>query len=192
MVIAYLRVSTEKQFLANQKEEIMRFAEKNGLSIDKWYTETVSGSVSTKDRKLSELLKRMHPGDTLIVTEISRLSRTLLEIMTILNFCIKKQVVLYSTKEGYVFQDDINSKVLGFAFGLMAEIERNLISMRTKEALARRKQEGMTLGRKKGDTPKIKLLRANKRVLTKNLTKELLTRNWRRRWGYPEQPCSGL
>ena len=171
MVIAYLRVSTEKQFLANQKEEIMRFAEKNGLSIDKWYTETVSGSVSTKDRKLSELLKRMHPGDTLIVTEISRLSRTLLEIMTILNFCIKKQVVLYSTKEGYVFQDDINSKVLGFAFGLMAEIERNLISMRTKEALARRKQEGMTLGRKKGDTPKIKLLRANKRVLTKELDK---------------------
>ena len=169
MVIAYLRVSTEKQFLANQKEEIMRFAEKNGLSIDKWYTETVSGSVSTKDRKLSELLKRMHPGDTLIVTEISRLSRTLLEIMTILNFCIKKQVVLYSTKEGYVFQDDINSKVLGFAFGLMAEIERNLISMRTKEALARRKQEGMTLGRKKGDTPK--MLRANKRVLTKELDK---------------------
>lgn len=96
---------------------------------------------------------------------------TLLEIMTILNFCIKKQVVLYSTKEGYVFQDDINSKVLGFAFGLMAEIERNLISMRTKEALARRKQEGMTLGRKKGDTPKIKLLHANKRVLTKELDK---------------------
>lgn len=171
MVIAYLRVSTEKQFLANQKEEILRFAEKNGLSIDKWYTETISGSVSTKDRKLSELLKRMHPGDTLIVTEISRLSRTLLEIMTILNFCIKKQVVLYSTKEGYVFQDDINSKVLGFAFGLMAEIERNLISMRTKEALARRKQEGMTLGRRKGDTPKIKLLSANKRVLTRELDK---------------------
>ena len=97
MVIAYLRVSTEKQFLANQKEEIMRFAEKNGLSIDKWYTETVSGSVSTKDRKLSELLKRMHPGDTLIVTEISRLSRTLLEIMTILNFCIKKQVAVSYT-----------------------------------------------------------------------------------------------
>ena len=69
MVIAYLRVSTEKQFLANQKEEILRFAEKNGLSIDKWYTETISGSVSTKDRKLSELLKRMHPGDTLIVTD---------------------------------------------------------------------------------------------------------------------------
>ena len=167
MVIAYLRVSTEKQFLANQKEEILRFAEKNGLSIDKWYTETVSGSVSTKERKLAPLLRQMKPGDTLIVTEISRLSRTLLEIMTILNSCIKKQMVLYSTKEGYVFQNDINSKVLGFAFGLMAEIERNLISMRTKEALARRKQEGIPLGRRKGDNPKLQLLYENKRYILK-------------------------
>lgn len=162
-----MRVSTEKQFLANQKEEILRFAEKNGLSIDKWYTETVSGSVSTKERKLAPLLKQMKPGDTLIVTEISRLSRTLLEIMTILNSCIKKQVILYSTKEGYVFQNDINSKVLGFAFGLMAEIERNLISMRTKEALARRKQEGVLLGRRKGDNPKLQLLHENRRYILK-------------------------
>ncbi len=162
-VVAYLRVSTEKQFLENQQEEIIRFAEKNGLNIDRWYMETVSGKVSTKERKLSGLLEKMKPGDSLIVTEISRLSRTLLEIMTILNSCIKKKVVLYSTKEGYVFQNDINSKVLGFAFGLMAEIERNLISMRTKEALARRKQEGKHLGRRKGDMPKMKLLRENKR-----------------------------
>lgn len=125
-VVAYLRVSTEKQFLENQREEIIRFAEKNGLSIDRWYMETVSGKVSSKERKLAGLLDRMKPGDSLIITEISRLSRTLLEIMTILNSCIKRGVVLYSTKEGYVFQNDINSKVLGFAFGLMAEIERNL------------------------------------------------------------------
>jgi DNA invertase Pin-like site-specific DNA recombinase len=149
-VVAYLRVSTEKQFLENQREEIVRFAERNGMSIDKWYTETVSGSVSSKERKLSGVLDKMRPGDSLIVTEISRLSRTLLEIMTILNSCIKKGVILYSTKEGYVFQNDINSKVLGFAFGLMAEIERNLISMRTKEALARRKQEESTWGVKRG------------------------------------------
>ena len=153
MVVAYLRVSTEKQFLANQREELLRFAEKNGLQIDKWYTETVSGSVRSKDRKLSGVLNRMQRGDSLIVTEISRLSRTMLEIMTILNSCIKKEIVLYSTKEGYVFQNDMNSKVLGFAFGLMAEIERNLISMRTKEALARRRQEGVKLGRKKGTCP---------------------------------------
>ena len=122
-VVAYLRVSTEKQFLENQREEIIRFAEKNGLSIDRWYMETVSG--------------------------------------------IKRGVVLYSTKEGYVFQNDINSKVLGFAFGLMAEIERNLISMRTKEALERRRKEGKHLGRKKGDTPKMKILYANKRKLVR-------------------------
>ena len=70
MVIAYLRVSTEKQFLANQKEEILRFAEKNGLTIDKWYTETVSGSVSTKERKLATQLKQMKPADTFVVNEI--------------------------------------------------------------------------------------------------------------------------
>ena len=113
----------------------------------------------------------MKPGDSLIITEISRLSRTLLEIMTILNSCIKRGVVLYSTKEGYVFQNDINSKVLGFAFGLMAEIERNLISMRTKEALERRRKEGKHLGRKKGDTPKMKILYANKRKLVKGAPK---------------------
>lgn len=168
MVVAYLRVSTEKQFLANQREEILRFAEKNELRIDKWYTETVSGKVSSKDRKLAGVLNRMHKGDTLIVTEISRLSRTMLEIMTILNSCIKKEVVLYSTKEGYVFQNDINSKVLGFAFGLMAEIERNLISMRTKEALARLKKEGVKLGRRKGTCPAMRVLRDNKRRLLRD------------------------
>ena len=168
MVVAYLRVSTEKQFLANQREELLRFAEKNGLQIDKWYTETVSGSVRSKDRKLSGVLNRMQRGDSLIVTEISRLSRTMLEIMTILNSCIKKEIVLYSTKEGYVFQNDMNSKVLGIAFGLMAEIERNLISMRTKEALARRRQEGVKLGRKKGTCPAMRVLRENKRRLIKD------------------------
>lgn len=164
-VVAYLRVSTEKQFLENQRAEILRFADRNGLIIDKWYTETVSGSVSSKNRKLSGVLDRMKPGDSLIVTEISRLSRTLLEIMTILNSCIKKRVVLYSTKKGYIFQNDINSKVLGFAFGLMAEIERNLISMRTKEALARRKKEGVCLGRRKGDAPKMNMLIDNRRLV---------------------------
>lgn len=170
MVIAYLRVSTEKQFLANQKQEILRFAESKELCIDRWYTETVSGCVSSKDRKLSLLLRKLQPGDVLIVTEISRLSRTLLEIMTILNSCIKKNVTLYSTKEGYVFQNDINSKVLGFAFGLMAEIERNLISMRTKEALERRKQEGVILGRRKGFQPKMQVLYENKEYVLKALS----------------------
>lgn len=171
MVIAYLRVSTEKQFLENQREEILQFAEKNNLVVQKWYKEIVSGKVHSKERKLSELLKQMKRGDMLIVTEISRLSRTLLEIMNILNLCIEKEVVLYSTKEGYVFKDDINSKVLGFAFGLVAEIERNLISIRTKEALARRKKDGVQLGRKKGYAPKMAILRENHKYILAELKK---------------------
>ena len=85
----------------------------------------------------------LRPGDTLVVTELSRLSRTLTEIMSIMGLCLRRQIVLYSTKDGYAFDDSINSKVLCFAFGLAAEIERNLISMRTKEALALRKAEGV-------------------------------------------------
>ncbi|KAA6316804.1 putative DNA-invertase from lambdoid prophage Rac, partial [termite gut metagenome] len=133
------------------------------------YTEVMSGCVSPKDRKLSKVLKKAESGDTLIVTEISRLSRTLLEIMVFLNSCIEKNVTLCSTKEGYIFQNDINSKVLAFAFGLVAEIERNLISMRTKEALIRRKKEGQILGRPLGNSKLIKLLKENKDAIISQL-----------------------
>ncbi len=139
MVIGYLRVSTGKQHPANQKNEISRFAEGRGLEVEKWVTEIVSGKTRESDRKLGRLLKRMHKGDILIVTEISRLNRTLTDIMNIMGKCLEKGINLYTTKEGYSFDDTINSKVLCFAFGLVAEIERNLISMRTKEALAVRK-----------------------------------------------------
>lgn len=162
MVIGYLRVSTGKQHPANQKEEISRFAEKKNISVDRWVTEIASGSKSEKERKLGRLLKTMHAGDTLIVTEISRLSRTLTEIMSIMGKCLEKGIILHTTKEGYTFDDTINSKVLCFAFGLVAEIERNLISMRTKEALALRKAEGKVLGRRKGSYTKTKVLIENK------------------------------
>lgn len=158
MTIAYLRVSTEKQNLANQKEEILRFANSRNLVVHQWVTEVVSGKKNGKDRKLGLVLKKLKPGDTLIVTELSRLSRTLTEIMSIMGRCLKKKIKLYSTKDNYAFDDSINSKVLCFAFGLVAEIERNLISMRTKEALALRRAEGVVLGRRKGYAPKLKIL----------------------------------
>src|SRR5699024_11590927 len=107
----------------------------------------------------------MKPGDTLIVTEISRLSRTLTDIMAIMGKCLSREINLYTTKEGYSFDDSINSKVLCFAFGLVAEIERNLISMRTKEALALRKAEGTVLGRKKGSYTKTHVLIENRRII---------------------------
>ncbi len=159
MIVAYLRVSTGKQNLENQKEEIRKFAQDKGWNIDKWVEEVVSGTTSQKYRKLGNLLKKLKKGDTLIVTEISRLSRTLTEIMTIMGISLRKGVNIYTTKEKYTFDDTINSKVLCFAFGLVAEIERNLISMRTKEALALRKAEGVPLGRKRGSNTKIIYLR---------------------------------
>ena len=158
MIIGYLRVSTGRQNLANQQDEIRRFAESKNIRIDGWVTEVVSGKKKEKDRKLGKLLGRMKPGDMLIVTEISRLSRTLTDIMTIMGKCMNREIRLYTTKEGYAFDDSINSKVLAFAFGLAAEIERNLISMRTREALALRKAEGQILGRRKGSFTKMNVL----------------------------------
>ncbi len=161
MIAGYLRVSTGKQHLANQKEEILRYAAKKQINVDCWVTETVSGKKNEKDRKLGQLLRKLKPGDTLIVTEISRLSRTLTEIMEIMAKCLRKNITLCTTKEGYTFDDSINSKVLCFAFGLVAEIERNLISMRTKEALALRKANGVVLGRRKGSCTKLNILENN-------------------------------
>ena len=167
MIYAYIRISTDKQFVINQKEEILNFVDIKGLTIDKWVTETISGKVAKESRKLGRLLRKAKKGDTIIVTEISRLSRTLVEIMEIMGHCLKSGVKLYSIKEGYSFDDSINSQVLCFAFGLTADIERRLISMRTKEALAIRKAAGVQLGRRRGQCPKIEVLLTKKdKILT--------------------------
>lgn len=169
MIIAYLRVSTGKQNLDNQKEEIRKFAIEKGFVIDRWIKETVSGKTDRKERKLGRALSRMKKGDTMIVTEVSRLSRSLTDIMTIMGMCLKKGINIYTTKERYAFDDTINSKVLCFAFGLAAEIERNLISMRTKEALAVKKAEGVQLGRPKGSCIKLNHLYAHSEEITQML-----------------------
>ena len=172
MIVGYLRVSTGKQNLANQQDEIRRFAESRNLTVNSWVTEVVSGKKNERERKLGTLLKRMKPGDTLLVTEISRLSRTLTDIMAIMGKCLSREINLYTTKEGYSFDDSINSKVLCFAFGLVAEIERNLISMRTKEALALRKAEGVALGRRKGSYTKTNILMANRQAIIEMLNSD--------------------
>ena len=161
MIIGYLRVSTEKQNPENQRDEIRRFAEEKSLAVDSWVVETASGKIAHKKRKLGRLLRKMNKGDTLIVTEISRLSRSLTEIMAIMGECLDRQINIYTTKERYTFDNSINSKVLCFAFGLVAEIERNLISMRTKEALALKRAEGVRLGRRPGSDVKMQVIRDN-------------------------------
>lgn len=167
MIIGYLRVSTGKQNPENQREEIRRLAEEKSLYVDSWITETASGKLPYRKRKLGKVLKRMKRDDVLIVSEISRLSRSLTEIMSIMGGCIEKGVCIYTTKERYTFDNSINSKVLCFAFGLVAEIERNLISMRTKEALAVKRAEGVRLGRRPGSNVKMQVIRnSEKRIET--------------------------
>lgn len=169
MVIGYLRVSTTNQDPGNQKNEISRYAEKNNIEIGTWVTDTISGKADWKKRNLGKVVKKLNEGDTLIVTEISRLSRSLHEIMTIMKYCVDNKITIYSTKDGYTFDESINSKVLSFAFGLAAEIEHKLISQRTKEALTHLKAQGKILGRKKGSGAKMNKLIANKREILEQL-----------------------
>ena len=150
MIYAYIRVSTDKQTVENQKFEIGRFCKIRELQIDKWVSETISGTKSAKERKLGALLKKLKKGDTLICSEISRLGRRLMEVMSILNTLMQKKITVLTVKEKYELGNNIQSQILAFAFGLSAQIERDLISQRTKEGLARRVAEGQKLGRHKG------------------------------------------
>ena len=150
MTYGYIRVSTKVQTVENQKFEIEEFCKKNALSVDAWIKETISGTVEPSKRELGRLLENVKTGDLIICSELSRLGRNLFMIMSILNIIMEKGARVWTIKDGYKLGDDIQSKVLAFAFGLSAEIERNLISQRTKEALALRKTEGIKLGRPRG------------------------------------------
>ena len=150
MVYGYIRVSSDKQTVENQRFEIEQFCLKENLVIDGWIEETISGTKNYDKRELGKLLKKIQKDDIIICSELSRLGRNLFMIMEILNICMNKDCRVWTIKDNYRLGDDIQSKVLAFAFGLSAEIERNLISQRTKEALARKKAEGIILGRPKG------------------------------------------
>ena len=165
MVYAYVRVSTDRQTIENQKFEIRRFCDANNLDINKWIEESISGKKSVQERKLGSLLKRMKKNDILICSELSRLGRDLLMIMSILNECMQRNIKIWTIKDNYRLGNDISCKVLAFAFGLSAEIERNLISERTKEALARKRAEGIKLGRPVGSKTKNKKLQGNEEMI---------------------------
>lgn len=150
MTYGYIRVSSDKQTVENQRFEILRFCMDHGIKINGWIEETISGTKRYSKRELGRLLKKVKSGDLIICTELSRLGRNLYMIMDILYVCMNKGCQVWTIKDNYRLGEDIQSKVLAFAFGLSAEIERNLISSRTKEALARKKSEGIVLGRPKG------------------------------------------
>ena len=150
MNYGYIRVSSDKQTVENQRFEIENFANLNGFKIDGWIEETISGTKNYDKRELGKLLNKVKKDDLIICAELSRLGRNLFMIMEILNICMTKECKVWTIKDNYRLGEDIQSKVLAFAFGLSAEIERNLISQRTKEALARKRSEGVVLGRPKG------------------------------------------
>lgn len=164
MTYAYLRVSTDKQDYENQKTGVVAMAGRMGLTIDKEILDDgVSGAKDPKKRELGKWLRKMKKGDTLLCSEISRLGRELYMIMRILEYLSKNEIHLHTDKDNFHLCDDIQSKVLAFAFGLSAEIERRLISQRTKEALARKRAEGVQLGGVPG-----KRLRLNPKCVAKH------------------------
>ena len=153
-VYAYIRVSTEMQNYSSQEYEIAKYCASKGIEVDYWLSESVSGTVSVDKRTLGKTIEEMCRGDLLICTELSRLGRNMLMIMGILNICSSKGVSIHTIKDNFDLSDNINSKIIAFAFALAAEIERNLISQRTKEALAAKKMEGVVLGRPRGSSRK--------------------------------------
>lgn len=164
MTYAYFRVSTDKQDYENQKTGVVAMAKRMGLTIDKEILDDgVSGAKDPKNRELGKWLRKMKKGDTLLCSEISRLGRELYMIMRILEYLSKNEIHLHTDKDNFHLCDDIQSKVLAFAFGLSAEIERRLISQRTKEALARKRAEGVQLGGVPG-----KRLRLNPKCVMKH------------------------
>lgn len=150
MIYGYIRVSTDKQTVENQRFEINKFLASSKIHVDKWIEETISGTVSPSKRNLGKLIEKTKKGDVIICSELSRLGRNMFMIMSVLNILMERGVIIYTVKERYRLGEDLTSKVLAFAFSISAEIERTLISQRTTEALRRKKAEGVKLGRPLG------------------------------------------
>lgn len=173
MIYGYIRTSTDKQNNENQHYEIEQFALSNNLIIDKWIEETISSKKDLDKRKLGKLLKRIKHDDIIISTELSRLGRNLLQVMSILHYCMNAGCQVWTIKDNYKLGADIQSKVLAFAFGLSAEIERNLISQRTKRSLDRLRAEGKHIGRTKGSKNRVKKLTGKEDLIHKLLSQNI-------------------
>ena len=157
--IAYLRVSKDSQDVKNQRLAILEFAQQEKLEISEFMELSVSSKRSPKERQIDRLMAQLELGDTLVVSELSRMGRSVGEIITTVDALVKQQIRFIAIKEGIHLdgQPDLQSKVMVTLFGLFAEIERELISMRTKEGLAAARASGKHLGRPKGRLGQSKL-----------------------------------
>lgn len=166
---AYLRVSTIDQDLEKNKAAILDLANSKHLGHVEFVEEKVSGKISWKQRKIAAILEKSQKGDTIIVSELSRLGRSMLECMEILSIAMQKGINIYAIKGNWQLDNSIQSKLVAMCFAMAAEIERDLISKRTKEALMARKVAGKILGRPKGvGTSKLDQYRVEIEALLKN------------------------
>lgn len=151
-VIGYIRVSTESQDYNNQRLAILDFCNKEEMTVEDWYELTISSMKSTKKRRVDELLEYLKPKDQLIVSELSRLARSVGQIAIIVDRLIENDIYLTSIKEGIKINGKMNiqTKTIVTMFSLFSEIERDLISERTKEGLQAARSKGKILGRPKG------------------------------------------
>lgn len=148
--IAYLRVSTIDQDLDKNRTDILHLANEKGLGQIRFIEEKASGKISWRKRKIAEIIDDLGQNDNLIVSELSRLGRSMLECMEILSIATQKGINIYAVKGNWQLDKSIQSKIVAMAFSMAAEIEHDLISKRTTEALRAKKAAGLTLGRPKG------------------------------------------
>ncbi len=176
MNYAYLRISTDSQDVDNQRHGILEYANGHSLTGLHFVEDTVSGKKKWKDRKLGELVDTLVKGDVIIFAEISRMARSTLQVLEILEVCISRGISVHITKQNIVLDGSLQAKIMATMLGLAAEIERDFISMRTTEALAARKAAGQTLGRPRGPAENLKLDRLRPEI-EKYLRKDLSVRS---------------
>lgn len=163
--IAYIRTSTDKQDLNNQKLEILEFARKKALRVDEFVQITISSRKTTKQRRIDDVLEKLTDSDVLIVTELSRLGRSTAEVIALINELVARNIRVIILKQNLdIHKHDMNSKIVITLFSLFAELERDLISLRTKEALAAKRLQGVLLGKPKGTIQKSKFDKDSERI----------------------------
>ena len=156
-IIAYLRASTGKQDLNNQKLEILEYSRQKDLKIDEFIKITISSRKTNKQRRIDEMVGKLDETDTLIVTELSRLGRSTAEVIALVNALVARNIRVIILKQNLdISRHDMNSKIIITLFSLFAELERDLVSLRTKEALVAKKKQGVQLGKPKGTLQKSK------------------------------------
>lgn len=169
MNYAYLRVSTDKQDAENQKLGIMEYATARNIHIDEFVEDVVSGTKDWQKRALGSLIQSAKKGDVLLFAEVSRIARSTLQCLQVLQIAADKTLTVHVAKQQMVFDNSLNSKIIATTLSLASEIERTFISMRTKEALKRAKENGKILGRPKGKKSTNVQLAANHEQIEKLL-----------------------